>query len=228
MLGCAQPLRLMNRGASAGVSPYSFWPPPPGGTLWLPPPSSATTRTKLGAVGSALDVSIVGAGYAETRWYPIGSDYQHGFAITTRLEKLDVSSRSNAERCSALYPDPASLRWLTLAQTPSLPEPGQYRAFLIAFTDLPMPSGSSAPIWNEQTLMDGPGAPERRGLSQAAAQRDVPSNYRFGVYEYRYEWDEARKSGRLRRSDGSEAVPAWPPGLSGLAFTANASEPTER
>jgi hypothetical protein len=214
----------MERGASAGVSRYSFWPPPPSSTLWLPAPPSATSRTSLGAVASDLGKSLVEAGYAETRWYPIGSDYQHGFAVTTRLERLDLGSGSNAERCSAMYPEPANLRWLMFAQAPSLPRPGQYRALLIAFTDLPMPGGTSAPIWDERTLMDGPGAPERRHVSQSAADRDVTSEYRFGVFEYRYDWDEARKSGRLSRTAGSETVPAWPPAVRGLAFSVNAPE----
>jgi hypothetical protein len=224
MLGCAQPLHLMERGASAGVSPYSFWPPPPSSTLWLPAPPSATERTSLGAVASELAVSLVEAGYAETRWYPIGSGYQHGFAVTTRLERLDLGSGSNTERCSAMYPEPANLRWLTFAQAPSLPQPGQYRAFLIAFTDLPMPSGTSAPIWDEQTLMDGPGAPERHHVSQVVAHRHVTPEYRFGVYEYLYDWDEARKRGRLNRTAGPATVPAWPLAVSGLAFSVNAPE----
>ncbi|RYZ06085.1 MAG: hypothetical protein EOO73_16875 [Myxococcales bacterium] len=145
--------------------------------------------------------------------------------MTTRLERLDLRAGSNADRYAAMYPEPASLRWLTFAHAPSLPEPAQYRAFLIAFTDLPMPSGPSAPTWNEQTLMDGPGAPELRNAAQAAARRHATPNYRFGVYEYQYEWDEARKSGRLTQTADSGAMPAWPPALSGLGFSARSETP---
>lgn len=213
-LGCAEPLHLMERGAGTGASPYTFWPPPPGSTVWLPPVSATTGSAELGAVAADLNVDLAGAGYVEALWYPIGSDYQHGFAITTRLERSDRDSE--AERWSTFYPEPASLRWLTLAQSPTLPHPAHYRAFLIAFTDLPMPGGPAAPFWNEQTLMDGPGAPERRSIAADARKRRVTPNHRVAVYEYSYDWDEELQRGALRMT-GADPVAAWPPALSGLA-----------
>jgi hypothetical protein len=174
-------------------------------------------------VASESDASLVGAGYTEAHWYPIGSDYRHGFAITTRLERLGGNG-STEERWSAFYPDPASLRWLTFAQTPALPHAGEYRAFLIAFTDLPMPSGAAAPIWNEQTLMDGPGAPERRTVAPAAKQRQVTPKYRFGVYEYSYDWDEGLQRGRLRTTESGRPVPGWPSALGTFAFNTQPAE----
>ena len=225
VLGCAEPLHLVDRRASAGVSPYSFWPPPRGSALWLPPLSPAPCEAKLSAVVSQLDARLVGAGYERTRWYPIGSEYQHGFAVTTRLEGATSETDSNGKRWSAVYPDPASLRWLAFAQTPSLPDRGLHRAFLIAFTDLPMPNGSTAPIWDEQTLMDGPGAPQYRDLAGHVSERQLSCRYRFGVYEYLYAWDEVAERGRLTAIGKGDPLSAWPPALRDLALGVDAAPP---
>jgi hypothetical protein len=168
----------------------------------------------LNAATSELDAKLVGAGYKETRWYPIGSDYQHGFAVTTRLERASGNADSNAERWSPIYPEPASLRWLAFAQTPTLPDQGLYRAFLIAFTDLPLPNAATAPIWDERTLMDGPGAPHHRGLAEEVAERPISCRYRFSVYEYVYGWDEVDERGKLMANGKAKPLPAWPPALS--------------
>lgn len=225
VVGCAEPLHLVDRGASAGVSPYSFWPPPRGSALWLPPISPAPCKASLNTVVSELDAKLVVAGYKETRWYPIGTEYQHGFAVTTRLEGASGDADSNAKRWSAVYPDPASLRWLAFAQTPTLPDRGRHRAFLVAFTDLPMPNGSAAPIWDEQTLMDGPGAPHYRGLAGQVAERLISCRYRFGVYEYLYAWDEETERGKLIAIGKADPFPAWPPTLGHLAFGVGAAPP---
>jgi hypothetical protein len=225
VVGCAEPLHLMDRGASAGVSPYSFWPPPRSSALWLPAIPPAPCKASLSVVVSDLDAKLLGAGYNETRWYPIGSDYQHGFAVTTRLEGASGDADTNAERWSAIYPEPASLRWLTFAQTPTLPDRRRHRAFLIAFTDLPMPNGATAPIWDEQTLMDGPGAPHYRGLPGQVAGRPISCRYRFGAYEYLYAWDEVAERGKLAASGNANPLPAWPPSLRHFAFGMGAGPP---
>jgi hypothetical protein len=221
VLSCAEPLRLADRGLSAGVSPYSFWPPPPSSALWLPPSSPPAATPGLGPVALELGRGLANSGYADCRWYPIGSGYQHGFAITTRLERTDSERGATARRWSAFYPVPADLRWLTFAQTPALPQRGQYRAFLIAFTDLPTSMGATAPIWNEQTLMDGPGAPERYEVPQIAEERQYTRSYRVGVYEYIYDWDEAQKRGRLRVASGANSF-VWPSSLAALGVANDA------
>lgn len=165
-------------------------------------------------MASDLEASLVEHGYVDARWYPIGSDFQHGFAVATRLERRDGA----AERWSTFYPEPASLRWLAFARTPALPQASPYRAFLIAFTDLPMPGGATAPTWNERTLMDGPGAPERR-VAPAAEQRRVAPGYRFGVYEYDYDWEEGLQRGRLIIAGADGPVAAWPEPLLGGGAT---------
>ena len=211
-MGCAEPIRLSDRGLSAGASPYSFWPPPPSSAVWLPSTTAAPTD-ELGAVASGLRARLVRAGYVDTRWYPIGSDYQHGFAITTRLEQLNRPLWPNPARWSSLYPLPADLRWLSFAQQPILPGSGEYRAFLIAFTDLPMATVGAAPIWNEETLMAGPDAPDRPSLPQEVEQRRLAPNHRLGVYEYLYDWDERRESGALRLAGVAPVMTTWPSAL---------------
>ena len=161
-------------------------------------------------MASQFNAALSGGGYVETRWFPIGSDYQHGFVVTTRLEQLDRGSGSTSERWSALYREPPSLRWLMFAQTPALPHPGHYRSFLIAFTDLQMPGGAAAPIWNEETLIDGPGAPERRNVAEGALARRITSSYRFSVFEYRYDWDPQQQRGNLLTAGVTHPEYAWP------------------
>jgi hypothetical protein len=108
----------------------------------------------------------------------------HGFAVTTRLERIDDhgTPKLGLERWSSLYPESANLLWLLRAREPRLPGPGRYRAFLVAFTDLPLGPSSRPEVWNEETLMEASDSP-----SELPAARRVSSRYRlaFFVYEYR-------------------------------------------
>lgn len=117
-------------------------------------------------------------------WYPIGIGHLHGFALTTRLERMndDGTPKAGPERWSSLYPESANLRWLAGAREPKLPSPGHYRAFLVAFTDLPVGPSPRAEVWSEETLMEAPDAP-----GTLPASRRPSSRYRlaFFVYEYR-------------------------------------------
>jgi len=195
-LGCAEQMQLLDRGPVGGVSPCSFWPPPPGSASWHLEPSRAAREESLGAVASELGSGLREGGYSEQRWYPIGAGNRHGFAVTTRLEQID------GQRWSTLYPDAATLRWLEQARTPTLPGSGRYRVFLISFTDLPLGRTSNAPIWSEETLMDWPNAESRHTFSDIEAAPRAPIDYRFGVYEYEYEWDEVEGRGRLTAAAG--------------------------
>ena len=198
-LACATQRELIDRSAGAGVSPCSFWPPPPPSTSValtrnaLPPQAAGLT-----GVANRIATELDAAGYPEPRWYPIGLEYRHGFAATTRLEAVndDATPRPQAERWSSLYPDAANLRWLTLARKMPLPRPGRYRVFLIAFTDLPPESSAIAPIWNEDTVMDGPGVgPKERSPRALGDSRDL-SGYRLGVYLYQYERQQDQVQGQ--------------------------------
>jgi hypothetical protein len=94
----------------------------------------------MGGAAARVKRTLDGAGYSDQRWYPIGVGHLHGFAVTTRLEQIDDhgTPKLGLERWSPLYPESANLLWLLRAREPRLPGPGRYRAFLVAFTDLPV------------------------------------------------------------------------------------------
>jgi hypothetical protein len=212
--GCAEQLQLLDRGPTAGVSPCSFWPPPPSSATWLVDAPELARGDSLSSVAAGLELSLRGGGYSDQRWYPIGAGNSHGFAVTTRLEQVEGGAQSELnERWSAAYPDAASLRWLEQARSPPLRGPGRYRVFLISFSDLSIGRTSNAPIWNEETLMDWPNAAERRSFRQQGVPQRPAVDYRFGIYEYEYEWDEAEARGRLvppkpAPSDSARPLPA--------------------
>jgi hypothetical protein len=208
VLGCATQRELIDRSASAGMSPCSFWPPPPSTSVAQTPNTLPAGADGLSTVATRIAAQLRGAGYPKPRWYPIGLEYRHGFAATTRLEALndDAAPRFPPERWSSLYPEPATLRWLTLARRVPLPHPGRYRVFLFAVTDLPLRASGIAPVWSEETVMDGPGVGTE--VSSPAAMggvRDL-SGYRLGVYVYQYE----------RRQDQIQGEPS----TSGVAWSA--------
>lgn len=209
-LGCATQRELIDRSASAAVSPCSFWPPPSGASLSASTSASAARAGELSRIAHRIATELHAAGYQERRWYPIGLEYRHGFAVTTRLEAVndDATPKSGPERWSALYPDAVNLRWLTLARRVPLPHPGRYRAFLFAVTDLPLGASSLAPRWNEDTVMDGPGVIARKSTpDEMSASRDL-SSYRLGVYVYQYERKQDQPQGELSaRGIGESATP---------------------
>jgi hypothetical protein len=167
--GCATQRELIDRSASAGMSPCSFWPPPPSTSVALARNPLTAQAAGLTSIASRIATELDAAGYPKQHWYPIGLEYRHGFAATTRLEAVndDATPKPQPERWSSLYPDAANLRWLTLAQKMPLPHPGRYRVFLIAVTDLPLGSSVIAPTWNEDTVMDGPGVSTQESLPAA-------------------------------------------------------------
>ena len=206
-LGCAEQLQLLDRGPTGGVSPCSFWPPPAGSSTWVVGRGEAAGDESLGTVADELALGLRGAGYAEQRWYPVGAGNSHGFAVTTRLEQVeDGAGERTRERWSSLYADATTLRWLQQAQTPSLPRPGRYRVLLVSYSDLPIGPTSTAQRWNDETIMDWPNAAER----PSPQARDMParalSDYRLGVYEYDYVWDEREGRGKLLPADGNLAT----------------------
>ena len=219
-LGCATQRELIDRSASAGVSPCSFWPPPPTLSVALSRSPLPPQAAGLVGVASRIATELNAAGYSDQHWYPIGLEYRHGFAATTRLEALKdgAAPKLQSERWSSLHPDAANLRWLTLARTMPLPHPGRYRVFLIAVTDLPLASSMTAPIWNEETVMDGPGVSTRESPPVALrGSRDL-SGYRVGVYVYLYERQEGQASGQSSAGGaaGSAATQLQAAGLSRL------------
>ncbi len=196
-LGCAEQLQLLDRGPVGGVSPCSFWPPPPSSTTWLAEPSQSLHHAPLSSVALELELSLREGGYSEQRWYPIGMGQGHGFAVTTRLEQLeDAGQPSPRARWSSLYLEAANLRWLAQARTPTLPHRGRYRLLLLAYTDLPIGRTAHAPIWNEDTIMDWPDAPRASSPSDAIVSARSPDDYRLAIFEYEYGWNDVDERGK--------------------------------
>jgi len=216
-LGCAEQLQLLDRGPVGGVSPCSFWPPPPSSTTWLasPSPSPSLYLESLRAVAGELELTLREGGYPQQRWYPIGVGQSHGFAVTTRLERLEADGRpSSSARWSPLYSDAANLRWLTQARAPALPHAGHYRVLLLAYTDLPIGRTSKAPSWNEETVMDWPDAARDFSPRDVTAAAHVPRGYQLAIYEYRYGWDGVDDRGKLLLPPDRESASQTSPPLS--------------
>jgi hypothetical protein len=210
--GCAENLRSTNRAASWSTG-VLFWPPPRATSSWLAEPSVATS---LGEAASLVADALGRAGYAGQRWFPIGAHYEHGFAVTTRLERIDEhgAPRAQAERWLSPYPDAATLRWLAGSAEVYLPKPGHYRVLLVAFTDLHVRAKGLPERWDEGTAMEGPGMPP----TAIPAQLRVPAGYRLGVHVYEYEAKSADGEGRFVPGDSPISAEAHVArsGLSGL------------
>lgn len=180
--GCA--LHLVNRPGGGPMPPLSFWPPPRSTSIWVADSSSNRPEVTFAEVAGKVARALRDAGYEDEHWYPIGLNWAHGFALTTRLERIqdDGSPRPGRERWSPVYADPASLRWLDAARKMRLPGPGRYRVLLFVFTDLPIEASNRAPVWNEATFMAGPNAP----LEPFPAKRRAPLAFRLAAYIYEY------------------------------------------
>jgi hypothetical protein len=199
--GCAEHLKALERTPMAGGSRYFFWPPPEATAVWAGDPSARSFGIAVARIQSALRA----AGYAEQRLVPIGLRCEHGFALTTRLERVDQGGAPSAfERWSLPYPEAASVEWLVQERRPRMPAPGRFRVLLVALTDLPLNGRGRATPWNEHTVMTGPGAPADVIVP---GERIVTSAYRIGVFIYEYE---------STATDGDGAfVPRDPRGASG-------------
>jgi hypothetical protein len=191
--GCAEHLERLE--PSAGFETHRlFWPPPPPTSIRTGLLGSAAPTPSLAAAARDLANALRQAGYSQLRWYPIGLGHAHGFAVTTRLERIKDDGSPAADRWSALYTDAAELVWLAKAREPRLPGAGRYRTRLIAFTDLPIAKGSRPPVWNAMTVMDGPDVP----ASDLPATR-VPQAYRTVCFDYEYTAEDSEGEGHLAR-----------------------------
>jgi hypothetical protein len=196
LAGCATNAKLGAARSGAGVSPYSFWPPPPSTALWIGKSNSGIASRSLAAAANDLARQLRYAGYAQQRWFPIGVGFAHGFAVTTRLERIEGANFVRSQRWSSLHSEPPGLRWLLEARSIPLNRAGTYRTFLFALTDLPMGPTMTAPVWNAATVMGGPGIPEV--TSEANVPEPAgPSSARLGVYVYLYEKPAGEKYGHF-------------------------------
>jgi len=198
--GCAEHLVLLERNVT-GLPRTLFWPPPEATSVWASGPAGSPT---FGEAAERIARTFQVAGYGDEGWYPIGVDYTHGFALTTRLERTsdDGAPKPRLERWSALYPEASTLPWLAWARETRLPSQGRYRVFFVAFTDLPIGPSKRAPRWNEETLLASPDMPP---MSFPAARR-ASAGYRVGVYVYEYASDSPDGKGAFVGSDSE--VPA--------------------
>jgi hypothetical protein len=196
-IGCAEQLQLLDRGPVGGISPCSFWPPPPSSATWLAEPSQSGPPVSLRTIAREVELSLHDGGYLEQRWYPIGISQSHGFAVTTRLEQLDDDIQSSAHtRWSSLYGNAANLKWLAQARTPALPHPGRYLVLFVAYTDLPIERTGHAPVWSQETIMDWPDAPVASSPGELAVPALAPDGYRLANYEYEYTWNDSEQRGK--------------------------------
>jgi hypothetical protein len=197
-VGCAEPLQLLARAPTSGVSPCSFWPPEPSSATWVAE-SKAEPQAPMSSVAASLELGLRAAGYSNQRWFPIGTRHEHGFAVTTRLERVDGAERStDHERWTSLYREAATLKWLRLVRTLPMLQSGRYRVLLIAYTDLPIGPTSVAPTWSEETMMDGPGASDSFSAGESGVPARLPSGYQFGIYEYEYQREDSALHAALR------------------------------
>ena len=182
---CAESLTPFGRVPGGGRPPRIFWPPPPATTVRR----TDLTASTFGDMATSISASLQRGGYEDLHWYPIGARYEHGFAVTTRLERLRAAGDLPADfdRWSELHPEPVTLRWLEGARTPRLPGIGHYRALLFAFTDL-ADEGARVPTERRETMMESTDAPPPLPTS-----RPVNADYRLVnlVFEYEADRDDA-------------------------------------
>ncbi len=196
------------------ISPGIFWPPVGWSDVALAQPSPTGSPVSFGEAAARATTVLDDAGYVAKRWYPIGADCAHGFAVTTRLEAMGPGGeRLPAEqRWSTLYPEPMTLTWLRDVHRPRLPGTGRYRAYLIAFSDLHARQRGQAPRMDLTTLME---ANDRSATGFPAARR-VPSTYRFAAYLYAYAASGGDGEGALLAAE-DHASAAEQVRISGLA-----------
>jgi hypothetical protein len=195
--GCAEHLRSIDHGGGWSTG-FLFWPPPDATSTWLGEPTGAVT---LGDAAARVASALRNAGYIDQHWFPIGVRYEHGFAVTTRLEQTDDGGTPTlpVDRWPAEYADAVNLLWITRCQSPYLHRRGRYRALLVAFTDLHVRIPGRPLRFDETTAMDGPGLP----ANAIPSRRRVPAGYRVGVYIYEYEAESARDNGTFLWQDAS-------------------------
>jgi hypothetical protein len=194
---------------SVGWSGNYFWPPPPSTWLWTGEDKEPAKVERLAAAADHLATRLREAGYSQQRWFPIGVGFVHGFAVTTKVEQVDEDGIVvQSQRWTSLHTDPANIRWLSSAKTVPIPR-GRYRAFLLAITDLPIGRSNIAPVWNENTVMEGPGIPQDLSEADVPLELRLSPAHQLGVYVYVYERLEEEARGEfVSQGDGRRSTTA--------------------
>jgi hypothetical protein len=195
--GCVEHMSVLERRATgAPIRKPEFWPPPGGTSLWISEEEGGFT---FGDAARRVAGTLRRAGYEDERWYPIGVEYVHGFAVTTRLERVAADGRPAEGRWSSLYPGALELVWFKEAGAMTLPAPGRYRAFLVAFTDLPLGHvAQRPPRLDEDTFMV---APDIVPAMHFPAAHRAPLSSRVYVFVYVYASQAPDGLGALVASD---------------------------
>jgi hypothetical protein len=163
------------------------WPPPEPTSVFAPgDPVGGSSPNNLADVAAHVRRALDGAGYAERRWYDIGSAGVHGFAVTTRAEQIndDGTPKPPPERWSLGLPSSQGLSWPDYLKRIVFPVRGLYRQFLICYTDLPLTQGDSAPgnIDDGERWIAG-------GLADYSSELESRRNtsaYHLAVYVYEF------------------------------------------
>lgn len=176
--GCAETVQLAAQSPSGGGSgKRMFWPPPePTRAI-----ACAHEDDTLGAAADRVERALREAGFVDLRWHSVGTFWQHGFLVTTRLERGGAVAE---QRWSPEYGQPSTLLWLRAARAPRLPAAGRFRAFVVAFGDLPLAhvAGRREP-WDESTWLVEVG--DTRPDDFPATRRARPAD-RMMALEYDY------------------------------------------
>lgn len=218
LAGCASNAALTGT-RSGGLGPKrAFWPPPPSSFLWVADTGPAVHDVTLRQAGQNVATLLRRQGYLQQRWFPIGAEFVHGFAVSTKLEQVDGQTKPAAtDRWISWHPEPATLFWIAEATSVRLPPGGRYRLSLVAFTDLPMGATTVAPVWGPETIMAGPEVPEMLTEGDLPRGRHV-RGARVGVYTYFYESGVGGDAGRRVPDDAIQ-----PPERQALAESAQST-----
>jgi hypothetical protein len=181
----------MRRDPLGGLSPGEFWPPAAPTSVVLAEAVGTTRSVSFGEAAMRTAAVLDDAGYVEKRWYPIGPSCAHGFAVTTRVERLDRDRGEPSERWMPLLSGPVTLKWLGDARRPRFPRPGRYQALLVAFTDLFVREPHQPAREDLDTLMEGVD-----GTATAfPPERRASPRFRYGAYLYEYDAEGPDGSG---------------------------------
>jgi hypothetical protein len=229
--GCAEHLHSLGQtgGWSTGML---FWPPPPATSTFVGEPVAASEHSPtFGDVAGLVGDTLRDSGYADPRWLPIGAHCEHGFAVTTRIERIDDGvSTPGSGRWLEQYPLPATVHWLAGSSEAYLPARGRYRVLLVAFTDLYVLPPGRPERWDETTAMEGLGT----FAAEVPAGRRVPPGYRLGLHVYEYAATKADGEGHFVEpgaaadEESSALALMRRPGLSALATLRGLPGSTER
>lgn len=145
----------------------------------------------LGTVGARLEAALVGAGYVEYGYQSIGCS---GFAMVTRLERIDADGRP-LEGAERFAPPEANPDWSLGSYIQRLfgAPPGYYRQIVFAATDQPFDRDNLAPPPTREELDEMLTDADVQVLPDALLERPFTPGHRLYALIYEFEKGEARE-----------------------------------